>query len=61
MIILEETRMNLKDVKFINNGDIIYYRNKYYTITRISTDDYKNERDDMTIQADVIYELNKEK
>ena len=53
--------MNLKDVKFINNGDIVYYRNKYYTVTRISTDDYKNERDDITIQADVIYELNKEK
>lgn len=61
MIILEETTMNLNDVKFINNGDIIYYRNKYYTVTRISTDDYKNERDEITIQADVVYELNKEK
>ena len=51
----------MKDVRFINNGDIIYYREKYYTVSRISTDDYKDDQDDMTITAEALYTLNEDK
>ncbi len=53
--------MNLKDVKFINNGDIIYYREKYYTVDTIETTDYALDRDELVVRADVIYELNGDK
>lgn len=53
--------MNMKDVKFINNGDIIYYREKYYTVTRINMSDYSDDKDDLNIEAEMVLALNEDK